>query len=416
MNKKMLGIMLTTLLITAAGCTENIAVTEAASIAPVATASEYCYKIGNNTYDEKFLMSLSATSVRQIKENVLKAGIKDKKVVDKMVKLISKLNVNRGGENGFGGFVAEHIQAERATINGNPTKVIDDNGIADLVVKNRKQSPILQQLKVGYDNGNIDIARYKGQEVLINSDHPKLDKLIYKGAQEKIKVSPALVTKKETNLLANTMQFEGKFTGSNTSKIATKAFGEVEKVRIAGNVGLKATGAAAALGGGFSLGENIVKVAKGEKNISEAAKDVAVDTAVSGVVGYGAGVVATALADTAVGSAVITGAAAVEGAVAGTTVGAALVTGATTTTAAIAGASTAAATATVGTLATAGGAAAGALTSMAAGTAAAGAVSSGIATAAAVGTAAAGTFIAAAPFVAVGAVLGIGYAVLSGAF
>lgn len=342
---------------------------------------------------------------------------RDMAVIDNTTGKLKVLNTMRGGKNGFSGFVGEHLEAQAASLEGKATTVVNDNGLVDLVYKGKNGHKYPQQLKLGYPQGNIDLAKYKGQTVLVDKAHNKLADLAKKGREVGVKVKEAHITKAEPQVVADLMQKETAITGAKNASIVPEVKGVMDKVVVAHEVGSKVAKSSALAGGAFSLGNNLVKVAKGEKELGEAAKDVALDTAVATGVGYAVGTVGSAVAGTAAGSAalgtVAAAATSATSAVAGTAVGSAALAAGSAATAAVGAAGTAAATATVGALATVGsavGSAAVAATSAVAGTAAAGTVASGIGAMAAGGAALGAAAIAAAPVVAVGAVIGGLYA------
>ncbi len=343
-------------------------------------------------------------------------------------KNISELNVQRGGE-GLKGFVFENLHVKdlnNGFLKNNlnfKAEVVDNNGLADIVIKNTKTGNIVKkiQTKTGYETGS-DLSNFTkyiedGQELVINGDSVKFAERLDKSSIEYTKSN---ITDKECSNLAKKMQNESKITGTKNSNIVSKVENFKDVAKNSHASGINAAKKGALFGAGLSLGVNTVEVLSGEKEIKEAVVDVAKDTAISGVAGYAVGSVGTALASTAAGTAVIgattTAVTAVGTAVAGTAVGgAAIAAGGTAiaagTSAVAAIGTAAAATATAAGTAVArtavGAAAIGAATTV--GTAVAGTAVGGAAIAA--GAAIGAVAVAAAPIVAAGAILGGAFAV-----
>lgn len=361
-------------------------------------------------------------------------GIKNAGLYEKLADSLSRLNTMRGGENGFKGFVFEELHATNASVSGNATTVLNNNGIADLQIISAKGKISYAQVKAGYNGLKVDFTPYKGQTIVIDKGNQAL---ISQAKKAGLKVIESDVPLEEAARLSKQMQLEGniaeKITGKKNSVVVPKVKSTISIAKEAHNVGLKTAKTGAQFGGGFSIGSNVVEVISGDKEIDEALVDVAKDTAVSAGVGYATGVVATAVGNTAVGTAISTMAGTAATAVSSTAVGGTVVAAGTTAAGAIGGLGTAAVTSTLAAGSAASGAVATAATAVgsavagtsvggavvAAGTAAgsaiagtavgsaaiaAGTAATGAAVAA--GTAVAAAAVAAAPVVAVGAVLG----------
>ncbi len=92
---------------------------------------------------------------------------------------LSSLNAARGGGQGLKGFIMESLEANAQRQAGHRAIVIDNNGIADLIIDNGGKSQTVQ-IKCGYTPGQIDFAKYKDAGVdrfMLNRDHPQFDKL-----------------------------------------------------------------------------------------------------------------------------------------------------------------------------------------------------------------------------------------------
>lgn len=321
---------------------------------------------------------------------------------------LENINTARGGQKGLFGFVGEEMQAADASINGKMTYVINNNGAADLVYVGKNGHKYYQQVKLGYENSfkqKINFAEYKGQTIVVDKGNPSFAKIKAEGAKHGVKVIEGNITKSEAQELARYMQQETAITGAKKAVI-------VPKVAAAHKAGLSTAKAGTLYGAGFSMGSNLVDVACGDKEIGEAAKDVAKDTAVSYAADYALGAAGSAVASTSAGAAMISGVSAAGTAVTSTTVGAALASGATAAGATVAGAGAAATGAVVGSVAAAGSAVGSAAIAATAGTAIGGAVAGGVAATAAAGAVVGAAAVAAAPVVAVGTVVGLGYSLV----
>lgn len=297
---------------------------------------------------------------------------------------LAELNTMRGGVKGFKGFVMEEMEAAHNSALGRLTKVMNNNGPADLCHFKADGTQEFLQLKTGYKPGQLNFNKSPGNTFVIGKGNPNIKAFKSAGRQAGVRVIEGHVTDAEAKALADLMQLETKITGSKNAVVTSNLYSGAKTVGRAHGAGLSSAKSGATFGAGFSLGSNIVDVAKGNKSVGEAAGDIAIDTVKAGAVGYGAGAVGSMVASTAAGAAALETAAAIGAAassapVLGTAIGAG-----TAATAAIGGAATTAATAAMG-----------------AATSAAGFVGG-----AGLVAAAAPAVIAAAPVVAVGAVLG----------
>lgn len=315
---------------------------------------------------------------------------------------LSSLNTMRGGIKGNKGFVAEELQAAEASSAGKATQTLNDNGVADLVYTGKNGHKYYQQMKVGYKPNQIDFSKYKGQTIVVDKGNPYFKEMVKEGKKHGVKVVEGSVTNEQAKNLSTAMQMETKITGAKTATVVPRA-------AAAHNAGLKAGKTGALYGAGFSLATNTVDVISGDKEVGEAAADVAKDTAVSYGAGYAVGAAGSAIASTSIGASAIGAASSVGSAVAGTTVGGAIIGAGTAATGAVAAAGTAATGAVVGAVSTVGSAVGGAAVAATAGTAVGGAVAAGVGAAAAGAAAVGAAAVAAAPVVAVGAAAGLIY-------
>ena len=322
---------------------------------------------------------------------------------------LSALNTMRGGLNGNKGFVAEYLQAAEASAAGRATRVLDNNGVADLAYTGKNCRTYLQQMKVGYKPSQIDFAKYKGQTLVVDKGNPYFREMVKRGKLHGVKVIEGSITNEEAAILSKAMQLETTITGAKTATV-------VPRLATAGNAGLVAARSGALYGAGFSLVTNAVDVLNGEKELGDAALDVVKNTAmnfgtsyVAGMAGSAAAGAGSAVAGTSAGAAAIGAVSSAGSAVAGTTVGGAVIGVGTAATGAVAAAGTAATGAVVGAVGTVGSAVGGAAVTATAGTVVGGAVVAGVAGAAATAAVAGAAAVAAAPVVAAGATIGLVY-------
>lgn len=261
---------------------------------------------------DQYMQSLNGKIVAS---KVVIDGINNAGIYSKLAENLSSYNTMRGGEDGFKGFVFEEMHAANASANGTITEVLANNGPSDFLIKNLDGTYSYGQAKVGYNTSKIDWSAYKGQDIVIDKGNKKL---IESAQNAGMNVIESDISNAEAAKLAKTMQMESRITGNPRAVMTSN-------IHACHQAGIKSAKSGAAFGAGFSLGSNIVEVASGDKELGEAAVDVAVDTAVSAVGSYVVGAGATALANTAVGGAVISGATAAGTAIAGTTAGAAVI-------------------------------------------------------------------------------------------
>lgn len=319
---------------------------------------------------------------------------------------LAGLNTMRGGAKGFKGFVGESMEAFESNAVGRSTQVLNNNGPADLLHTKANGETTLKQMKIGYKPKQIDFNKYRGQTVVVDADNPNFAAIKAEGAKCGVKVVKGHVTEAEAKRWAEAMQLESKITGSKNAVLVPKAYEGLQVAKAAHAAGMRAASVGAKSGAGFSIGDNLVQVAKGNKTVGEAAESFVIDTAKAGAISYGTGAAAGIIGSTEAGAAAFgvlgtAGTAVAEAPIIGTALGAAGTAAGT-----IGAAGTAAATAAAGAATSAVTAAAGAATGLAAGTAAAGAVGAAAAAATAATAAIGAAAVAAAPVLAVGAAIG----------
>lgn len=384
---------------------------------PVIDTAEYFASLSNKTAQESVkTQAMYITAAVAAEKEAVAAGMREAGLYTQMGENLSNLNTMRGGPKGFKGFVAEEMQATEASIAGRNTTVLNDNGIADLEYIGKNGHHYYQQLKVGYKPGQIDFAKYKGQTVVLDKGNPYLKQFQAEGRKFGVRVIEGDVTAEEAKRTADMMQMETSVTGGKNSKVVTSGIKAGGVLKASHNAGVQSAKTGAAAGAGFSLGTNLVDVVSGDKEVGQAATDVAKDTAVAGAAGYVLGAATTAIGSTSTGAAVIGAASGVGTAVASTTVGGAVIGAGSAAAATVGGAGAAAAGSVVGAVGAVGGAVGSAVTSATAGTVIGGAVASGVGTLGAGAAALGAAAVAAAPVVAVGAAVGVGYQVAKKVF
>ncbi|MDO4178155.1 MAG: hypothetical protein Q4D21_03100 [Phascolarctobacterium sp.] len=199
---------------------------------------------------------------------------------------LSNLNVNRGGAGGTKGFVAEHLEAAEISATGRKAVVLDDNGVADLKVVGKNGHDYYKQMKVGksYNANNIDFEKYRGQQLIVDTENPNFQAIKKTGAKHGVKVVRGNVSASESQLVADAMRAEANLFGTKTATIVPKAIA-------ANKAGMAVGKQTAAVGGLISAGCNVVDVVNGKKTVGEAVVDTAVDTAKSGATGYAVGAI-----------------------------------------------------------------------------------------------------------------------------
>lgn len=187
---------------------------------------------------------------------------------------MQQLNVWRGGESGGKGFVAEHLQALRATTSGTPTIVLNDNGIADLMVKGANGTIEYQQLKVGYEKGIAHLEKYKGQTLILDKSNPRFKEISSVAQQYGINVGEGLVYKWEANFISKAMQWETSLIGGKTAYVVP----EVAKIyEITKGPGMDAMKNAAVSTLAISGVSNGIDYLYGNKTAEEAFKELGCD-------------------------------------------------------------------------------------------------------------------------------------------
>ncbi|MGL5778419.1 hypothetical protein, partial [Cetobacterium sp.] len=258
-----------------------------------------------------------------IGKKVIQEGATRNTIAKETFNNISKLNVNRANLKGF---VFEHLHVKEMNYElmkkGLKAEVIDNNGLADIVVRNVKTGKVVEtiQTKCGYESGATNLSRYvkDGQTIVVNGDSKNLAKSLTKKGID-FKKSP--VTNKEANATANLMKTEKKLLGTKNAPVTTKALQTKEIIKNGHSTGLKAAKNGALFGAGISIGSNTVEVIRGEKEIGEAIADVTIDTAIAGATGYAVGAAGSFIASTSVGSAAIGAVGSGVGALAATSAG-----------------------------------------------------------------------------------------------
>ena len=240
---------------------------------------------------------------------------------------ISNLNVNRGGVNGNYGFTIENLTCAEENIVGGNYKVLDNNGIADIVSTDTAGHETYYQVKSGYETGTVDWDKYKGQKIIVDKDNKKLAEKAQKAGLE---TQYSKVSKAEAQAISKAQKVEAKITGKSNAPIT----GTAACAHKAGIAGAKFGAKVAAP---MNLGANIYDAAVGNKSVEDAVVDSVVDGAkivgssylasAGTTVALGA---ATAASNAIAGTALGTTIASATTAITSTAVGGAIATGAAT--------------------------------------------------------------------------------------
>ena len=282
------------------------------------------YRFSMNKDESGKLVDLAAV------DEVVRLSKKAVEINEKLEQGLASLNVSRGGANGLKGFICEQLEASARDGKIRHVYVIDDNGLADLVIEKGGKKKYVQ-VKCGYKPGQVDWSKYKDMDVVyINRDNPRFAEMkadALKGGVKKVEATVS--TAKECDELGTLMKIEAKITGNPKAVFVPHAYTRAEAIKLIHLRGVVAAKACAKVGGAVAIGTNFVDVITGEKTISEAVEATACSTAESALIGYAG----NAILSTAVGQVVKkVGSAAAKkalGAIATTEAGAATLAGIT---------------------------------------------------------------------------------------
>lgn len=266
------------------------------------------YTYRRNPEDESKIAELS--TLEEIVRNSKRAVETYEEIqrLSSLRKELSSLNAARGGTQGLKGFIMESLEANAQNQAGHHALVIDDNGIADLLIENGGKTETVQ-IKCGYTPGQIDFAKYKEAGInrfMLNRDHPQFVKIAEEAKKYGFDLEPTSHSAAECQMIADGMQLEYKITGNPKTFFVPHAYTTQQAFNLIAQRGVAAAQAAAKFGGALAVSVGIAEVLSGNKTIEEAAKDAFNTTA--DVAFYGAAgnmVMSTALGPivtTAIGS------------------------------------------------------------------------------------------------------------------
>lgn len=241
---------------------------------------------------------------------------------------LSSLNAARGGGQGLKGFIMESLEANAQRQAGHRAIVIDDNGIADLIIKNGGKAETVQ-IKCGYAPGQIDFAKYKDAGVdrfMLNRDHPQFEKIAEEARQHGYTLEPTQHSAAECQMISDGMQLEYKITGNPKTFFVPHAYTTQQAFDLIAQRGVAGATAAAKFGGALAVGVGVAEVLSGNKSVEEAAKDAFNTTADAAFYGAAGNMVMS----TALGPIVTTAMASVADGIAGTALGAKMIVAGTT--------------------------------------------------------------------------------------
>lgn len=231
-------------------------------------------------YIDNYMQSLDG---KVVASKVVIDGIKNAGIYEKLDKGLSSYNTMRGGSGGFKGFVFEDLHAANASLKGQFTEVIANNGPADFLIRNSDGTYSYAKAKLGYNLSNIDWAPYKGQSIVIDKGNTKLIESAKKAGMNVIESD---ISSAEAQRLAKAMQLESKLTGKPNAPI-------ISNIHSYHQAGINSAKSRAAFGAGFSIGSNIVDLVA-----------VTVGAIVTAVASGAAAAVGGAIASATVGAAV----------------------------------------------------------------------------------------------------------------
>lgn len=263
-------------------------------------------------------------------KNSIKENIKNAKAYNDLGNNLSTYNTMRGGKKGFKGFVFEEMHATTASVNGQATKVVGNNGISDFKITLKNGKVVDGQAKIGYRTKSINWDSYKNQIIVTDKGNKSL---ISRAKKAGLDVIESPIPSKKAQTLGNWMQIETKFTGRKNAKIVPKVYATGKIANQCHQAGISLSKSESVFGAGFSIGSNVVNVIDGDKTLKHATFDIAKDTAIATGTGYIVGAATTAIASTSAIAGVTTAA---TTAIAGTSVGTTVIGGVAAATSAVA--------------------------------------------------------------------------------
>lgn len=240
---------------------------------------------------------------------------------------LSSLNAARGGTQGLKGFIMESLEANAQNQAGHRAIVIDDNGIADLIIGKGKNAETVQ-IKCGYAPGQIDFAKYKEAGVsrfMLNRDHPRFAEISAEAKKYGYHLEPTSHSAAECQMIADGMQLEYKITGNPKTFFVPHAYTTQQAFNLIAQRGVAAAQAAAKFGGALAVSVGIAEVLAGKKSMEEAAKDAFNMTADAAFYGATGNMIMSTALGPIVTTAIASTANGIAGAVASTAVGAKLI-------------------------------------------------------------------------------------------
>ena len=240
---------------------------------------------------------------------------------------LSSLNAARGGSQGLKGFIMESLEANAQNQAGHRAVVIDDNGIADLIINNGGKAETVQ-IKCGYAPGQIDFAKYKDAGVdrfMLNCDHPKFKEIAAEAEKYGYKLEPTSHSAAECQMISDGMQLEYKITGNPKTFFVPHAYTTQQAFNLIAQRGVAAAQASAKFGGALAVGVGVAEVLSGNKTIEEAAKDAFNATADAAFYGAAGNMVMSTALGPIVTTAIASTANGIAGAMTSTAVGTKLI-------------------------------------------------------------------------------------------
>lgn len=212
---------------------------------------------------------------------------------------LAKLNMNRGGTQNISntsGFVFENLHVADKniqSIKGNEGKiyrVVNNNGIADIEIKDIKSGEVsYQQAKMGYEKNPYQIVpeKYTGQEIVVDKKNRNLVRQLEK---KNVPFERSNIDKNQSDLITKIMKQEDKVwktVGKNyNAPVTAKLLAVQKRLEMANQIGIQAAVGSAVLTAGISFGKHMYEFIEGNKELLEVVRDTTKDTIVAGAKGW----------------------------------------------------------------------------------------------------------------------------------
>ena len=194
---------------------------------------------------------------------------------------LSSLNADKDDDQGLKSFIMKSLEENIQKEIEHRAVVIDDNGIAELLLGNGGKAENIQ-IKCNYLPGQIDFAKYKDlgiERFMANCDNQKFQNLVAEAARYGFKLESTPHSSAECQMIFDGMQLEYKITGKAKDFFIPHAYTEQQAFNLIAQRGAAAAKAAAKFGGALAVSVAVAEVLSGNKTMEEAAKDAFKETA-----------------------------------------------------------------------------------------------------------------------------------------